>query len=132
MLEALARAEHVIVCPSNPVVSIGTILAVPGVRAALEARHDAVSISPLIGGAPVKGPADRLLRAVGAEVSCAGVAGLYRSFCRGMVIDRRDAHERDAVERLGFEVRVEETLMRTPEIAASLARSVLALAGRRA
>ncbi|MEX2206649.1 MAG: 2-phospho-L-lactate transferase [Myxococcota bacterium] len=132
VLEALVRAEQVIVCPSNPIVSIGTILALPGVRAALESRHDAVSISPLVGGAPVKGPADRLLRAVGAEVSCAGVAGLYRSFCRAMVIDRRDAHERAAVERLGFEVRVEETLMRTPEIAAKLANSVLELAGRRA
>jgi LPPG:FO 2-phospho-L-lactate transferase len=132
VLEAIARAETVIVCPSNPVVSIGTILSVPGVRAALESRHDAVSISPLIGGAPVKGPADRLLRAVGAEVSGIGVAGLYRSFCRAMVIDRRDAHERAAIEKLGFEVRVEETLMRTPEIAADLARAVLSLAGARA
>lgn len=131
VLEALTRAETVIVCPSNPVVSIGTILALPGVRDLLEARHDAVSISPLVGGAPVKGPADRLLRAVGAEVSSAGVAKLYSSFCRGMVIDRRDAHERDAISRLGLEVRVEETLMRTPEIAANLARSVLELAGAR-
>src|SRR5512139_1277611 len=91
VLEALERAETVLVCPSNPIVSIGTILAVPGVRARLEARHDAVSVSPLIGGAPVKGPADRLLRAVGAEVSSAGVAKLYRSFCSGMVLDQRDA-----------------------------------------
>lgn len=132
VLEAIARAETVIVCPSNPVVSIGTILSVPGVRTALESRHDAVSISPLIGGTPVKGPADRLLRAVGAEVSGIGVAGLYRSFCRGMVIDRRDAHEQAAIEKLGFAVRVEETLMRTPEIAANLARTVLALADARA
>jgi len=132
VLDALKRADTVIVCPSNPVVSIGTILAVPGVRGVLEARHDAVSISPLVGGAPVKGPADRLLRAVGSEVSSAGVAALYRSFCRGMVIDRRDAHERAAIERLGFAVKVEETLMRTPKIAASLAQSVLALAGARA
>jgi len=129
VLEAIEGARTVIVCPSNPIVSIGTILAVPGVRAALEARHDAVSISPLIGGAPVKGPADRLLRAVGAEVSSAGVAALYRGFCRGMVIDQRDAREREAVERTGLEVRVEETLMRTPEIAANLARTVLAFAG---
>jgi LPPG:FO 2-phospho-L-lactate transferase len=132
VLEALARAEHVLICPSNPVVSIGTILALPGVREALDSRRDAVSVSPLVGGAPVKGPADRLLRAVGAEVSCAGVAKLYRSFCRAMVIDRRDEHEREAVAGLGLEVRVEETLMRTPEIAANLAKSVLALAGHRA
>jgi len=130
VLEALRGAETVIVCPSNPLVSIGTILAVRGVRAALEARHDAVSVSPIVAGAPVKGPADRLLRAAGAEVSAAGVAGLYRGFCRGMVIDRRDAELAPAIKALGLRVRVEETLMRTPEIAAALAKSVLELAGR--
>jgi LPPG:FO 2-phospho-L-lactate transferase len=132
VLEALASAEIVIVCPSNPLVSIGTILEVPGVRAALEARHDAVSVSPIIAGAPVKGPADRLLKAVGAEVSAAGVAKLYRRFCRGMVIDRRDTGLAREIESLGLRVRVEETLMRTPEIAAALAKSVLELAGRAA
>jgi LPPG:FO 2-phospho-L-lactate transferase len=132
VLEALEGAETVLVCPSNPVVSIGTILAVPGVRARLEARRDAVSVSPLVGGAPVKGPADRLLKAVGAEVSSAGVAKLYRSFCRGMVLDQRDAADRAAVEALGLEVRVTETLMKTPEIAAALARTALELAGTRA
>jgi LPPG:FO 2-phospho-L-lactate transferase len=132
VLEALGAAETVIVCPSNPLVSIGTILEVPGVRAQLEARHDAVSVSPIIAGAPVKGPADRLLRAVGAEVSAAGVARLYRGFCRGMVIDRRDAALAREIESLGLSVRVEETLMRTSEIAAALAKSVLQLAGARA
>ncbi|HTO08384.1 MAG TPA: 2-phospho-L-lactate transferase [Myxococcota bacterium] len=130
VLESLERAETVIVCPSNPLVSIGTILAVPGVRARLEARRDAVSVSPIIAGAPVKGPADRLLRAQGVEVSARGVAQLYRGFCRGMVIDRRDAALAREIESLGLAVRVEETLMRTPEIAAELARAVLALAGR--
>jgi LPPG:FO 2-phospho-L-lactate transferase len=132
VLESLAQAETVLICPSNPLVSIGTILAVPGVRRALEARHDAVSISPIIGGAPVKGPADRLLRAVGAEVSAAGVARLYRPFSRGMVIDHQDARLRTEIESLGLAVRVEETLMKTPEIAASLARAALELAGARA
>jgi LPPG:FO 2-phospho-L-lactate transferase len=128
VLEALAGAEIVIVCPSNPLVSIGTILEVPGVRAELEARHDAVSVSPIIAGAPVKGPADRLLRATGTEVSARGVAQLYRRICRGMVIDQRDAALARDIEGLGLAVRVEETLMKTPEIAAELARSVLALA----
>ena len=132
VLEALSGAETVIVCPSNPLVSIGTILAVPGVRAALAARHDAVSVSPIIAGAPVKGPADRLLSAVGAEVSALGVARLYRGFCRGMVIDRRDAALAGEIEALGLAVRAEQTLMRTPEIAASLAKTVLELAGARA
>ncbi|MFI5316669.1 MAG: 2-phospho-L-lactate transferase [Myxococcota bacterium] len=118
VLDALAAAEVVLVCPSNPLVSIGTILEVSGVRAALEARHDAVSVSPIIAGAPVKGPADRLLRAVGAEVSATGVARLYRGFCRGMVIDQRDAALAREIEALGLRVRVEETLMRTPEISA--------------
>jgi LPPG:FO 2-phospho-L-lactate transferase len=77
----------------------------------------------------VKGPADRLLRAQGVEVSARGVAQLYRDICRGMVIDRRDAALARDVESLGLAVRVEETLMRTPEIAAELARAVLALAG---
>ncbi len=130
VLEALRGAETVLVCPSNPLVSIGTILAVPGVRAALETRHDAVSVSPIIAGAPVKGPADRLLRAVGAEVSAAGVAGLYRGFCRGMVIDQRDSGLAPKIESLGYRVRVEETLMKTAEIAAALAKAVLELAGR--
>ncbi|HXX49223.1 MAG TPA: 2-phospho-L-lactate transferase [Myxococcota bacterium] len=132
VLEALVGAQTVIVCPSNPLVSIGTILAVPGVRAALESRHDAVSVSPIIAGAPVKGPADRLLRAAGAEVSALGVARLYRGVCRGMVIDRRDAGLAREIEALGLRVRAEETLMRTPEIAAGLARAVLELAGARA
>jgi LPPG:FO 2-phospho-L-lactate transferase len=132
VLDALKRAELVLVCPSNPLVSIGTILAVPGVRAALESRRDAVCVSPIIAGAPVKGPADRLLRAVGAEVSAVGVARLYRSFCRGMVIDQRDAPLAREIESLGYRVRVEETLMKTPEIAAALAKAVLELAGRAA
>jgi LPPG:FO 2-phospho-L-lactate transferase len=132
VLEALAEAEILIVCPSNPLVSIGTILEVRGVRARLEARHDAVSVSPIIAGAPVKGPADRLLRAAGAEVSAAGVARLYRGFCRGMVIDKQDAALAPEIESLGLRVRIEETLMRTPEIAAALAKTVLELAGRAA
>jgi LPPG:FO 2-phospho-L-lactate transferase len=128
VLEALRSAETVLVCPSNPLVSIGTILAVRGVRAALEERHDAVSVSPIIAGAPVKGPADRLLRGTGAEVSALGVARLYQPLCRGMVIDRRDAALAAPIEALGLRVRVEETLMRTPEIAAALAKSALELA----
>ena len=117
-----------IVCPSNPLVSIGTILAVPGVRERLERRRCAVSVSPIIAGAPVKGPADRLLRAVGAEVSALGVARLYRAFVRGMVIDRQDEALAPRLRALGLAVRVEETLMRTPEIAAALAKNVLELA----
>jgi LPPG:FO 2-phospho-L-lactate transferase len=131
VLEALESAEIVLVCPSNPVVSIGTILALPGVRELLQARHDAVAVSPIIGGRPVKGPADRLLPTAGAEVSARGVAQLYRDFCRGMVIDRVDAALAPRIEALGMQVRSEETLMRDSKIASELAEATLELARSR-
>jgi LPPG:FO 2-phospho-L-lactate transferase len=131
VLEALESADHMLICPSNPVVSIGTILAVPGVRARLERRRDAVAISPIIAGRPVKGPADRLLPCAGVEVSALGVATLYRGICAGMVIDREDAALAGPIEALGLTVRVEPTLMRDSSVAAQLARAALALAGAR-
>jgi len=130
VLDAIAAADAIVVCPSNPVVSIGPIVAVPGVRDALrDAAAPVVAISPIIGGAPVKGPADRLLRGLGVEVSARGVAGLYRDVASGYVLDRRDAAQAGDVEALGLKTRVVDTLMRTPEIAASLARTALELAG---
>jgi LPPG:FO 2-phospho-L-lactate transferase len=128
VLDALERAGTILVCPSNPIVSIGTILAVPGVRERLRARRDAVGVSPIIGGAPVKGPADRLLRAQGVEVSARGVAALYRDFCAGFVIDRVDAAQAGDVEKLGLSVAVCETLMRDVGVARALAERALALA----
>ncbi|MEE8314594.1 MAG: 2-phospho-L-lactate transferase [Myxococcota bacterium] len=132
LLEALEAAETLLICPSNPVVSIGTILAIPGVRARLEARRSAVAISPIIGGRPVKGPADRLLPSVGVEVSALGVAELYRTLASGIVIDRADAALAPEIEALGLAVRIEDTLMRDSKIAANLAAAALALAGTRA
>jgi LPPG:FO 2-phospho-L-lactate transferase len=129
VLEGLAEADVVVLCPSNPVVSIGPILAVPGVRAALASgAAPVVAISPIIGGAPVKGPADRLLRGIGVEVSARGVAGLYRDVCQGMVIDRRDAAQARDVEARGLACLVTETLMRDETIAEALARAALSLA----
>jgi len=128
VLEALERARAILVCPSNPIVSIGTILAVPGVRERLEHRRCAVAVSPIIGGRPVKGPADRLLRAAGVEVSSLGVAELYRPFVSGMVIDQTDAALAPRIEALGIEVRTQNTLMKSPEIAARLAAAALDLA----
>ncbi len=134
--EAIAASDAIQVCPSNPVVSIGPILAVPGVRAAIAAsRAPVVAISPIIGGMPVKGPADRLLRGTGAEVSARGVAALYADWCRGFVLDQRDAEQLADVERLGLRARAVDTLMRDVSVAESLARTCLALAseiGRRA
>ena len=135
VLEAIEWADVILLCPSNPVVSIGPILAVRGVREAIAASGaPVVGISPIIGGAPVKGPADRLLRGIGAEVSARGVAKLYRGLCHGFVIDERDAAQARDVEALGLACRTTDTLMRDPEIAAALARTALELArelGRR-
>jgi LPPG:FO 2-phospho-L-lactate transferase len=135
VLAAIAAADAILLCPSNPVVSIGPILAVRGVRDAIRASAaPVVGISPIIGGAPVKGPADRLLRGIGAEVSARGVARLYRGLAHGFVIDARDAEQARDVEALGLACRVTETLMRDAGTAQALAESALALAreiGRR-
>jgi LPPG:FO 2-phospho-L-lactate transferase len=128
VLEAIAGAGCVLVCPSNPVVSIGPILAVRGVREALlRADVPVVAVSPIIGGAPVKGPADRLLRALGVEVSARGVAELYREWISGYVLDERDAEQERDVAALGLRTRVVDTLMRDPSIARDLARAALSL-----
>lgn len=128
VMESIAEADAVLLCPSNPVVSIGTILAVPGVRAALLAAPAVVGVSPIVGGRVVRGMADRLLPAVGADVSSAGVARLYVDFLDGWVIDEVDAGRAPELAALDLRVRVTQTLMRTPEVAAALARTALDLA----
>ena len=126
VLEALAEAELVIIAPSNPIVSIGPLLAVPGVRAALERRREAtVAISPIVGGAALKGPADRMLRELGHEVSVVGVARLYASLISVLVIDEIDAHLADQVTAAGPRAVVAPTIMSTPERAAALGRVAL-------
>jgi LPPG:FO 2-phospho-L-lactate transferase len=127
--EALAEADVVLVCPSNPVVSIGPILAVPGVRETLETcPAPVVAVSPIVGGAPIKGPADRLLRALGVEVSARGVARFYRDWVDAFVLDARDAAQTADVEALGLRVRVCDTIMRDASTARELAAAALALA----
>ena len=126
VLDALERATRIVICPSNPVVSIAPILAVPGIREALRRRRaDVVAVSPIVQGAALKGPADRMLPVVGAEVSASGVAGLYKDICATFVIDRRDGQEAPKVEALGMRCIVAETVMETVEIATNLARDVL-------
>lgn len=127
VLDALARADVILVCPSNPVISIGPVLAVPGVRDALAARRSqVVAVSPIVGGAPVKGPADRLMAPLGIDVSCVGVAAHYAPLCGTIVIDAVDAARAPEVEALGVRAVVTDTMMRSPEIAAALAREALA------
>jgi LPPG:FO 2-phospho-L-lactate transferase len=127
VLDALREADTVLLCPSNPVISIGPILAVPGIRDVLVARRDrVVGVSPIIAGRPVKGPADRLMAPLGIEVSCVGVARAYRDFCRALVIDSGDAARAAEVEALGVHARVADTLMTDARVAAALARETLA------
>jgi len=126
VVEAIEEAERVVVCPSNPVVSIGTILAVKGIRGALKrTKAQKVAVSPIIAGVPVKGPADKLLRGLGREVSAFGVAELYGDFLDTFIIDYADADEKERIERLGVEVKVTNTLMRSLEDKVRLARVVL-------
>jgi LPPG:FO 2-phospho-L-lactate transferase len=127
VLDALEHADTILVCPSNPVISIAPILAVPGVRDLLVARrHRVVGVSPIIAGRPVKGPADRLMRPLGIDVSCVGVAREYREFCSTLVIDSGDAARAAEVEALGVRAVVADTLMTDARVAAALARDTLA------
>jgi LPPG:FO 2-phospho-L-lactate transferase len=126
VLAAIDAADTILVCPSNPVISIGPILSVPGVRDALVARRDrVVGVSPIIAGAPVKGPADRLMDPLGIEVSCVGVARAYTEFCGTLVIDTNDAARRAEVEAAGLQVVVADTLRRDARVAAALAQHTL-------
>jgi len=127
VLEALRDADTIVVCPSNPVISIGPLLAVPGIRDVLAARRArVVGVSPIVGGAPVKGPADRLMAPLGIDVSCVGVARAYADICSSFVIDAVDAARAPEVEAVGVRAVVADTMMRSPEIAAALAERTLA------
>ncbi|HEV8627686.1 MAG TPA: 2-phospho-L-lactate transferase [Acidimicrobiia bacterium] len=128
VLDALAEADAVLLCPSNPVISIGPILALPGVRDLLRARRAAVvGVSPIIRGATVKGPADRLMAAAGIEVSCAGVASIYADICGTLLVDESDADRVADVESHGVRAAVAPILMRDADGAAELARRALDL-----
>jgi LPPG:FO 2-phospho-L-lactate transferase len=128
VLDAIAGAGTVVVAPSNPIVSIGPVLAVPGVQEAVEARRDTVvAISPLVGGRALKGPADRLLRELGHEESVVGVARLYAPFTGSLVIDEADADRADEVRAEGLRCVVTDTIMRDPAAAAALSAVALGL-----
>jgi len=126
VLEAIRDARMVVLCPSNPIISIGPILNVKGIGEALRAADGkVVAISPLIGGVPLKGPADKLMRGLGLEVSSASVAGLYRDFLDVMVIDNEDAREAERISAMGIKPVVLDTVMSDADKAAALASAVL-------
>lgn len=127
VLEVIRNAERVVIAPSNPLVSIDPVLAVPGVRAAVQARRAcAVAVSPIIAGAALKGPADRLLRELGHEASVVGVARLYAPLVSTLVIDDADAAHASAIEAEGVRCVVAPTIMHGTDDAVRLARLVLA------
>jgi LPPG:FO 2-phospho-L-lactate transferase len=126
VLEALAEADRVVVAPSNPIVSIDPVLAVPGVRDALLGRRDdVVAVSPIIAGAALKGPADRLLRELGHDVSVVGVARLYAPIAGTLVVDEADAALAGEVETEGIRCIVAPTVMHDVAAAAALAKVVV-------
>ncbi|MCE2510975.1 MAG: 2-phospho-L-lactate transferase [Acidimicrobiia bacterium] len=127
VLDAIAAADVVVIAPSNPVVSIGPVLAVDGVTEALAARRERnVAVSPIVAGAALKGPADRMLRELGEESSVVGVARRYREVIAALVIDEADADLASAVAATGVRPVVAPTIMSSPEAAAELARRTVA------
>jgi LPPG:FO 2-phospho-L-lactate transferase len=130
VLEAIAHADAVLVCPSNPVVSIGPILSLPGVREAVAARRSAVvGVSPIVAGAPLAGMADRLMPAVGLAVTAVGAAAAYEGLLGGWVIDERDRALGPEIASTGVRIAVTDTVMTGDEVAEALAVTALELAG---
>jgi LPPG:FO 2-phospho-L-lactate transferase len=130
VLDAIIQAEAILIAPSNPIVSIGSILAIPGIHDALhEAKGMVVAISPIVGGAPIKGPADKLMLGLKMEVSPVGVARCYRDFLDVMIIDKQDEHLLAAIEDLGIPAVATDTIMRDSAAKKALAQKVLEVAG---
>ena len=130
VLDAIDSADVVVICPSNPLVSIAPVLSVPGIEDAIAARRaDVVAVSPIVAGHAIKGPADRLLAELGHEASAVGVARLYARIAGTLVIDETDAGLAKSVEAEGLHCIVAPTIMRGPAESAALARVVLAAPG---
>jgi len=128
VMEAIREADRILICPSNPLISIGPILAVPGVREAIRARKPNVfAVCPIVGGKSLKGPSDKMLAQVGHEPSARGVAKLYADFTGTFIIDPVDKPHAAAIEGLGMRVAVLPTVMKTLAQKRKLARALLQL-----
>jgi LPPG:FO 2-phospho-L-lactate transferase len=126
VLEAIAGAERIVICPSNPLVSIGPVLATGGIGRAVAARRDdVVAVSPIVGGLALKGPADRMLRDLGHASTVGGVARLWAPYAATLIIDPADEELRHEVEATGMRCIVTPTVMSEPGVGASLAGAAL-------
>lgn len=126
VVEAIESADHIVIAPSNPAVSIDPVLAVPGIRKILQRRRaDVVVVSPIVGGKALKGPADRLLVELGREASVIGVAEWYADVVGTIVIDNVDAEYGPAIEALGLRAVVTNTIMSSPDITRALAQTTI-------
>lgn len=131
VIKAIEQADGIVISPSNPLISIGPILAVPGIREALRKRRaNVVAVCPLVGGKSLKGPSDKMMAELRHEVSAGGVAALYRDVCGTFVIDDADEMAGGTIEALGLRAVVRPTVMTNAEDKERLARQVLALFGR--
>lgn len=130
VLAAIEEADLVVICPSNPYLSVGPILGLSGVRAALVDHPLVAAVSPIVGGSALKGPADRLLRALGGDSSALGVARAYRDFCDVFVLDRVDDKETSDISALDVEPVALDTVMSDPGASERLASAIVALADR--
>jgi LPPG:FO 2-phospho-L-lactate transferase len=128
VLQAISDADRIVICPSNPLISIGPILAVPGVREALRARKiDVIAVCPIVGGKSLKGPSDKMLEQLGYRASAEGVANLYADFAGTFVIDPLDESQAQAISKLGMKVAVLPTVMKTRVQKRQLASAILSL-----
>ena len=128
VLEAIRDAGRILICPSNPLISIGPILAVPGIREALRARRkDVIAVCPIVGGKSLKGPSDKMLAQLGYDPSAQGVAKLYSDFTGTFVIDPVDEPQAGSIRTLDMNVAVIPTVMQTRADKRKLARALLRL-----
>ena len=126
VIAAIENADRVIVCPSNPLLSVGPILALKGVRAALRAHPHVIAVSPIVAGVALRGPADRLLRSSGRDASASAVATMYEDFVDAFVIDESDHDEAPKIEAMGIDAIVTRTVMSDRRVSEDLARTLLA------
>ncbi|MFX1312238.1 MAG: 2-phospho-L-lactate transferase, partial [Promethearchaeota archaeon] len=128
VLEFINKAKRIIICPSNPIVSIDTILQVKGIKDnLLKVKEKVYAISPIIKGAAVKGPADKLMKSLGLEVSCVGVANFYKNIIGHFIIDNKDCKLKPKIEKLGIKTYCYDILMTNSEKKIQLAQFVINL-----